>query len=334
MIRRRASRLRHWLGVNGPALDDTVEEADAALDLIRSLGARWVRLDFDWPTLATSSSRRARAFQLVADARARRLSVLAVIGYRPTTATALDPEAGGNSWQLTPTAADAVEVRALRSIIVDLIRAGVDAFEGWNEWNHEGFSNPPDPDVMAVYHQALAETIARASWEAAQPVAVLVGGTAPATLYAHDAYSQLLTTADGAFVGTHPAHHPYAWSYDPHAAGNVAQEWNALRYQPAVIWAEWLAAHGTAARVWGTEIGWPDSIDDQVERATLDLAWWAEGINDGAFGPIFVYTARSDAVTGVDGEQFGLRDADGLEKTALTAAIRQAGAIQLDGVTL
>lgn len=331
-MQRTAIRLRAWLGVNGPAIDDTDDDITAAFEIAKLLDARAVRLDLDWPTLARpDSDRYRRALGIVEHARTRGLSVLACVGYRPDDVPALVPAAPGNPWQQTPALLDTPKVNELDRTFAELIRAGVRAFEGWNEWNSPAFSNPPQPFVMAVYHQALAGAVATGSWLAGRQVPVIVGGTAPATLKAHDAYHQLLNDdllGTHYRVGDYPAHHPYAFGYDPYAAEHHDQDYNALHVQtPAIAWV-WAAAHqGRAARVWATELGWPDSIGtehDQARRATRDLTWWAEQARAGITGPVFIYTARSDRLTTVDGEAFGLRDRDNRPKQILIDAIRHA----------
>lgn len=341
-MNRKPFRLRSWLGVNGPALGDTPADADAAFAVINATGARWVRLDFDWPSLAEGGTRYERALELTRQAKAQALDVLATIGYRPGYVEAIDPTSKAtNPWQLTPTATGAARVGEIRPQIEALIAAGVDAVEGWNEWNLDGFSHPPDAAAMAVYHAALADAVASAAWRAGnRTVPVIVGGTAPSAYHAHDAYEHMLGVgsvyAAMGRVGDYPAHHPYAFGYDPYAAAHRGKDYNALTFQPAAIIWNWAAAGRPSTRVWATEIGWPDSIGraEQARRAETDLREWARMIVAGIGGPVFVYTARSDRLTGVDGEAFGLIDRNGNVKQHLVDAIRRAGTAVIQGATL
>lgn len=335
-VNRKAYRLRAWLGTNGPALDDPPQERADALALAYDLG-QWVRLDLDWPGIL-NPDRHARQVELVADAARIGLRVLAVIGYRPDAVEAIDPDAPDrNHWQLTPTGQGATEIRRCVPQIEALIRAGVSAVEGWNEWNAAGFAHPPDAAAMAVYHAALCDAVTQAGWRAGRFVPTIVGGTAPDAYWAHRAYEDMLGVTDVVPAigepGMFPAHHPYAFGpgYDPHAAEHVGEGYNALRFQAPAIYLGWVASGRLPARVWATEIGWPDSLgpDEQARRASVDLAWWADLIRQGIGGPIFVYTARSDRYTGVDGERFGLRDEAGRRKAALVSAVRKAGSLPL-----
>lgn len=337
-MNRNAVRLRAWLGVNGPAIDDSDADVADAFVIATMLGCSAVRLDLDWPTLARPDSpRHARARALVRAARDHGLSVLACVGYSPDDVELVDPAAAGNPWQRTPTGQGAVRVRDLDLTFADLIRDGVRAFEGWNEWNSPAFSHPPDAAAMALYHAALADAVSTAVWLTGRAVPLVVGGTAPNAYQAHDAYEDMLGVRDVyaaiGRVGDYPAHHPYAFGYDPYAEEHRAESYNALLVQSLAVGWVWAAHHrGRGARVWATEIGWPDSMGDvraRARRATADLTWWAEQARAGITGPVFVYTARSDRLTGVDGEAFGLRDRDGVPKQALIDAIRAAGAVKV-----
>jgi polysaccharide biosynthesis protein PslG len=128
------------------------------LNSIRALGARWVRYDFAWSALEPrrGSYRFGRLERAVAEASARNLSVVAMLGYAPRWAN------GGRGDKYAPL--DPADYGSFAGKVAARFgRLGVHTYELWNEPNTSAFFAPtPDPDLYAAMVKAAYPPIKRA----------------------------------------------------------------------------------------------------------------------------------------------------------------------------
>ena len=162
----------------GIAAGDSMESINATdlnryLDDYKTLGAQWMRFDFDWAKIQSggaTSYNWSYADAAVAAANARGIKVLGTIDYTPQW----ELSAGcTNSYQCPPqSTADYATFAA--TVAARYAPMGVHTWEIWNEPNYKAFWNKPDP---VAYTQLL-----KAAYPAIKTVDttafVLTGGTA------------------------------------------------------------------------------------------------------------------------------------------------------------
>jgi polysaccharide biosynthesis protein PslG len=277
----------HWLD----GLSD--EELDADLELVAASGVRWIRLDFDWPSIeaAPGELHWATSDRLVARARAHDLEVLGILAYTPAWARppgTPDKHPPDDPDDFARFAAQVAERYAPR---------GVTTWEIWNEPNVDDFWAPhPDPER----YTELLRRAARSIRAVAPGARVVSGGLAPA----RDATdgSELSPLAflgrvlDGGGADSFDAVgvHPYTFPHAPDDPGS----WNTFGQLPAL---RRLTVDAGAPRPFVlSEYGAPsDGVDGMDEARQARLI--GEGIERAARWPwvesIFVYSHRDRPVS-------------------------------------
>jgi hypothetical protein len=310
----------------GVATGGGIQDEDATtqardLDLIRDVGAKWIRIDINWAQIqrhGPSSYDWAAIDRVVAGARSRGLNVLGGILYTPDWAR---PPGTSATYRPDPQqyAAFAKQAAAHYSAL------GVHAFEIWNEPNAKAFWQPaPNADDYAALLEAAYPAI-----KAADPAAtVLTGGTAPAPTDPADiAPVRFLrgvyaAGAGGSFDAV--AHHPYCWPAYPGAA----EEWSAWyqMYGTNPSLRSVMTDNGDAGKkIWATEFGAPTngpsgshvSESTQARMLTRAFSLWT---GYAWSGPLFTYQGRDQGTNKHTREDFfGLVRADWSPKPAFDA---------------
>lgn len=300
-----------------PFLWDSDAELDRDLDAMAATGARWIRIDFDWPSAQPTPTtfHWDHIDRVVSAARARGLEVLALPGYTPAWA-----RPAGTTDKFPPTNpihfATFVGAAAAR-----YTNQGVTHWEIWNEPNIKSFWQP-SPDVAAYTRLLVA---ASAAIKLVDPTAtVMTGGTSPALdqdggiaplTFLRGVYDN---GGGGAFDAA--AHHPYHFPYAIDAPG----DWNAwAAVTPALR--QLMVDQGDATKpIWLTEYGAPTGTSSQAvsEAAQAALVTRAfEELEDWPWaGPLFWYAFRDQGSNTADrGDNFGLVRRDFEPKPALSA---------------
>lgn len=324
-------------------------EIRADLDAIVAAGARWVAIDFDWPSIeprpgvySWDQGGVGGVDRAVRMARERGLDVLGLIVYTPEWAR---PAACTQSDKCPP-ADPQTYARFARRVVERYAPQGVHHWQIWNEPNNSGFWKPrPDPRaytnlLVAAYRQI----------KAADPSAtVLAGGLSPGGSQpsrSHMSPSDFLTRiylsgGGGSFDAL--AHHPYAFN-----DGSFPLNGHPLNgfVQTAFLHDVMAFVGDGRKKIWATEVGAPtgtapgDSVSETMQVRILNefLDGWDGWVNFrypdhrraardfGAFtGPAFWYQARDQGTDPRDREQnFGLLRHDGSPKPSYAAFCRRA----------
>jgi hypothetical protein len=296
-------------------------DADLAKDLdgMAATGARWLRLDFYWPTIQQAGPQSwdwSGTDRVVGAALLRGMHILAMPAYSPTWA-----RPAGTEDHHPPLNPDWY-ARFVYEAVKRYAPLGVHAWEIWNEPNVDVFWQPkPDPAAYAALLERAAVAI-----KSVDPLStVITGGLAPAldkadgsSLSARTFLSRVYDAgASGAFdaVGLHPYSFP-AMPLDP-------SDWNTFYNAPTLY--QVMVDHGDAKkRIWGTEFGAPTGVDlnagtPQFQNDVL-LAGYRDWMKWSFTGPLFWYSWRDTGVNAGDRESnFGLLAHDGTPKPALNA---------------
>jgi hypothetical protein len=304
-------------GVMPLQLDDAQLARD--LDGMAATGARWLRVDFYWPTVQEGGPQSwnwAGTDRVVKGAIERGMEVLAMPAYSPEWARPpgtidhhppLDPD-----WY-----ANFVYEAAKRYGPL-----GVDTWEIWNEPNVEAFWQPrPDPAGYAALLQRAYTAIKKADPDATVISAGLATGLDEAdgsTLSARTFLSRVYDAGGGdSFdaVGLHPASFP-TLPLEP-------SDWNSFYNAPTVY--QVMVDHGDGdKKIWATEFGAPtgaaqNAVTPEFQRDIL-LAAYQGWLAWPFTGPLLVYSYRDLAIDPGDREaNFGLVHHDGTPKVAMRA---------------
>jgi hypothetical protein len=304
-------------GVMPLQLDDAQLARD--LDGMAATGARWLRVDFYWPTVQEAGPQSwnwASTDRVVKGAIERGMEVLAMPAYSPKWARppgTIDHHPPLNpDWYATFVYEAAKRYGPL----------GVDTWEIWNEPNVEAFWQPrPDPVAYAALLQRAYAAIKKADPDATVISAGLATGLDEAdgsTLSARTFLSRVYDAGAGdSFdaVGLHPASFP-TLPLEP-------SDWNSFYNAPTVY--QVMADHGDAdKKIWATEFGSPtgvaqNAVTPEFQRDILLAAY--RGWLDWPFtGPLLVYSYRDIALDPGDREaNFGLVQHNGTPKVAMRA---------------
>jgi polysaccharide biosynthesis protein PslG len=278
----------------GCVLSMPLAERNADLDRVKSTGATWVRLDFNWTTLEMHGKgdyNWAPADDLVRAANARGLRINAVVSYTPSWAR----PAGSNA--TTPPTRSADYAEFLGAAARHFAPMGVHTWEIWNEPNLYTMWSPR-PDVVK-YTEMLK--LAYPAIKSADPSStVITAGMSPA--YDAPDGSQVLPLtwvkgmyangAKGHFdaIGHHPSSFPYS--------SNYTASWNAFQ-QSTDIYSYMQSQGDGAKKIWATEITFPTGTDSKAVSETVQGARLAESLeawHEFSFhGPIFIYTLRDSS---------------------------------------
>ncbi len=297
-------------------------DADLAADLdaMKAVGATWVRIDFDWPSIQPTSATKwnwSPTDRAVNAARARGLQVLAMPAYTPPWA-----RAAGTNDKYPPTNPDTYAA-FVAAAVARYEPLGVTNWEIWNEPNISMFW-APKPNA-AAYTQLLQK--AAAAIRGVDPDAtVITAGLSPApdaadgTLVAPITFLRAVYDNDGRSSFDAVGNHPYSFPYEP----MYPASWNAF-YTTADMYALMQQRGDGAKKIWATEVGFPTgtvsgrSVDEATQATRvrqLMSAWF-----DWSFhGPIFWFSMRDFSTNQSDyTSMYGLLRMDHTQKPAYAA---------------
>jgi hypothetical protein len=302
---------------NGGFIGVPATQRNADLDRAKAMGARWVRVPFNWSTLEMHGKGRYNwgpADGLVAAASKRGLKIVAVVSYAPRWAR----PSGSND--ITPPRSVHDYADFLHAAARRYRPRGVRVWEIWNEPNlHTMWA--PRPNV-ARYTALLKAAYPRI--KAADPGAtVLTGGMSPAWDAPDGSEVLPLTWVRGIYrngghgyfdaVGHHPSSFPYA--------STTKASWNAFQQSRAIH--DLMRSKGDGAKkIWATEIGFPTGRSDRAVSEKVQGARFAESLaawrRFSFAGPIMIYEVR-DAGPNLDDhyQNFGVHRRDGRPKASV-----------------
>jgi hypothetical protein len=294
-------------------------QLDATFDAMAATDARWLRIDFDWSVIQKRGPQSfdwSRTDRLVAAARARDLSVDALMAYTPDWA-----RPAGTPDKNPPIDPDDF-ARFVSAAAQRYGPQGVTTWEIWNEPNVSTFWSPrPNPQT---YTTLLVR--ASAAIKAVQPGAtILTGGLSPAADAANGRQISARTFLSDVYAagGGHAfdalALHPYSFPNLP----TFPADYNTFLATPALR--QLMVDHGDAAKkIWGTEIGAPTaggggSVTEAVQAQIVTQAfqqWTAWPYT----GPLIWFAYEDAGANAFDrDDHFGLVDSNGRAKPALAA---------------
>lgn len=229
-----------------------LSDADLAADLdgMAATGARWLRVDFDWPSVQAGGRNHwnwSHIDRVVLSARARGISILAMPAYTPTWARP------AGTTDKTPPKDPADYARFVRAAVLRYHPLGVRSWEIWNEPNTADFWQPR-PNVTA--YARLFESASRAIHDVDPGATVITGGLAPAanvegsTVAPFTFVVKMYHRGLGRYldaVGMHPYTFPYAPRY--------AADWNPF-YKLPTIYRIMRNHRDSEKKIWATEVGW------------------------------------------------------------------------------
>ena len=238
-------------------------DLEADLDGMAASGARWLRVDFDWPSVQAGGRDRwnwTHIDRVVRGARARGLRVLAMPAYTPTWA-----RPAGTPDKHPPTD-PADYARFVREAVKRYRPLGVRHWEIWNEPNHSMFWHPyPSMSGYARLFKRAANAI-----HGVDPGAtVITGGLAPAANVPGHSVAPATFVAGIYRRGVGPyldavGMHPYTFPYAP----QYAADWNPFYRLPAIHRIMTRRGDG-AKKIWATEVGFgTGSSSRAVSEAT------------------------------------------------------------------
>jgi polysaccharide biosynthesis protein PslG len=287
---------------------------DATLDAIAATDVRWLRVDFDWSVIQAAGPTRfdwSRTDRIVAGARARHLSIIALVAYTPPWARPY-----GTPDKRPPVNPDDF-ARFVSAAAQRYGPLGVTTWEIWNEPNVATFWYPR-PNAEA--YTALLVRASAAIRAVERGATIITGGLAPSSDTASGSQIDVRTfltrvyAAGGGRAFDAVALHPYSFPRLP----NYPADYNTFLATPALY--QVMIDHGDAAkRIWGTEIGAPTeggggSVSEAVQAQIIRLAF--QEWNAWKFtGPLIWFSyedAGSDPYNRDD--HFGLIDTAGRRK--------------------
>lgn len=298
-------------------------ELDRELDAVRDVGARWLRIDFDWSVIEPTRGQQNWAVtdRVVDRARARGLDVVGIITYTPPWARA----AGSADSHGRP--ADPAQFGAFAQQVAQRYASRVTHWEIWNEPNLTSFFRPlPSVDEYVRLLAAAAPAI-----KAVQPNArILSGGLAPAVDNGSDISP--VTYVEQLYArGAHQffdilAVHPYSYPALPSDIGT--QNWNTF-YRMRLMRDIMVRYGDSAAPIWATEFGAPTGTAPNAVSPQHQADILADGIAEarrlGWVEKVFVYSIRDRGTDPFDVEQnFGLLTQNFSEKPARAVLLSAA----------
>lgn len=341
-IARRTEALpRYGISPGSNILALNAEQMDARLTGIEQLGAKWVRIDFDWSKIQPISASEydwQRYDTIIGLARKHNLEVLGILEFTPEWAR---PSTCKDAPQCAPE--DPAQFGAFAHAVSTRYKdQGLHYWEIWNEPNTKTFFQPtPNTAAYTAILKAAYRNLHRADIQAI----VLTGGTAPAatsatngTIAPTDFLSELYSNdAHGFFdaVAAHPYTYPispkfqadHAWAQLSTTRMNLRQIMTSHRDGSKKIWlTEFGAPTGGPGPIATIEAPLLDEHPNHVDQ-TLQAAIFVEALElykraDWA-GPLMIYS-DIDASTDESSNEsfFGLSAADGTHKPAYDAVSR------------
>jgi hypothetical protein len=293
-------------------------------DGIKSVGARWIRIDINWAMIQRNGPRSydwTPFDRIVKAARRRKVAVLGTLLYTPRWARA--PGTPSTAPPVNPGDFAAFAARAARHFGA----RDVHAYEIWNEPNIASSWLPgPDParytQLLKVAYASIKNVDRRAIVVSAGLSPYAAYGTADAQhmnpltfleqMYANGAHASMDA------VGWHPYNFPWGLRY--YAWSAWSQMWATSPSVRSIM-----RANGDAKKkIWATEWGAPTGTSSQsmteaaqaqlVRAGLIRLKGWSWA------GPSFLYSFRDEGTSPSDREQnFGLVRHDWSRKPAFRA---------------
>jgi hypothetical protein len=286
------------------------------LDLMASTGAKWIRLDFSWPSVQPAPDTwNFKPFDdLVALVKSKGFEILALPAYTPDWA-----KAPGTTAPASPAAFAAF----MTQLVTRYAPQGVKHWEIWNEPNLARFWSPPDPAAYTRLLVAGATAV-----HAADPGATVISaGLSPATDASDGSQISPLTFARGMYAngvkGSFDAFgiHPYGFPGLPTDTSTTS--WNTW-FRMADIHRLMDENGDGGKKIWMTEFGAPTGTSSGAVSEARQVDFVREALvartKDEWLGPLFWYSARDQGTNPADREQnFGLWRNDFSAKPAAAA---------------
>ncbi len=289
------------LGLAAPALGASKElgfnvhqSPSVGLDATRDAGAGWVRMDFNWLDAQPSAGGAydwARFDALIDGAVARKLKVLAVVGYTPVWASQADAKGGGSQNDVPKAGTFAPFVTA----VVNRYKNRVTHYEIWNEPNLEQFFEGTPTDYIERVLLPGADAV-----HAACPTCKVVGPGLASIGGAYGAWLDQVLAAAKSKIDI-VSGHVYAGFPTPGGGAGVTSDsfFNKLEkhrvvqvggvtvFEGSLSFKEVMDKHGVTAPFWLTETGKEATLGDaaqeeaqrvfyrQVLEVMLTRPWWS-----------------------------------------------------------
>jgi polysaccharide biosynthesis protein PslG len=291
------------------------------LNSVVSLGAAWIRFDIQWKVVQAQGSSTydwAAVDQVVSEANADHLRMLALLDYAPTWAASPSCAAGTNC----PPANPSLYATFVTAAATRYIPEGLTDFEIWNEPNNAAFwgsqANCVDytADLKAAY----------TAIKAVDPNAgVITGGLAPESTDGQNiSPTDFLTCIyqnGGEKYFDAVADHPYSFPETPSQEEQGA--WGQMSETTPSLRSIMVANGDGYKRIWATEFGAPTDGPDSnwyvSEASQSAMVTDALGLYESYSwaGPLFWYTLQDNGTsTSTQENFFGLLRFDGSEKPA------------------
>ena len=354
-----ATRMETGIATSGSLVGMDRQKLQERLDDIKAMGATWIRVDFNWPTIQPDGPDKydwSGYDYLVHQASARKLKILAVLAYTPNWAQdpscqALVPDKSAAK-KCNPRSIE--EYARFAGTVAERYRHDrIRGYEIWNEPNllsywrtaQQGESLSVNPAKYALYANAAAVEIRKHNKDGV----IITGGLAPLFepspargMRQSDFVAQLLPhLRKDLFAGI--GVHPYSWPALPadkkaynafytvdggDPDHNLREVMRKAGWGDKEIWATEFGASTRGQRAGKPSKLWrPDHVSEprQAEIVTNGFQNWYTKEN---VGPLFVHS-DSDAWLGTHKNEsgFGLRRPDGSEKPGFKAYKDAADAV-------
>jgi hypothetical protein len=315
-----ANPTRTGVSLYGSVLTWSPAKLRQQLDLVRNMGATWVRVPMDWATLqmhGRGTYNWAPADFVVAEARKRHLRIMPVVSYTPSWARR--PGRPGTD----PPTNTTYYGQFLAQMAQRYSPKGIHYWEIWNEPNIQSMWTPR-PNASQYVKLLKSAYYGLHTYD--KHAVVITGGLSPA-LDARDRtqvspYTFLSAMyRDGAHgffnaVGLHPSTYPYPSTY--------SASWSTFSKGAPQLYNLMAHRHDANKHVWATEIGFPTGTDRVAVSEGEQGPYLVEGVRAwqrrAYSGPIFVYSMTDEGPNRADHyENFGLVRYNGTPKPAYAA---------------
>jgi polysaccharide biosynthesis protein PslG len=299
-------------------------ELAAYLDGLKAVHAKWVRFDFAWSNIQSSSpgvSDWAKYDAVVAAANARDIQVLGMIGYTPSWAR----PAGCTDDKCRPNDPDQYAT-FVGQVVSRYKSQGVKHWEIWNEPNINTFWKPAP---NAAQYAAILRPAYLAAKAADSTSFILNGGFSPAeTNGTNIAPIDFLSGMYAAGAKDHfdaLSHHPYCYAgtFDCPSTYAPWSAWSQMEETPTNLRGIMTSNGDAAKKIWITEFGAPTSGSGAVSNAqqgTMLRDAFAIFKTKSWAGPLFWYSYQDTGTDTGDREQwFGMLNFSGVQKPAYAA---------------
>jgi hypothetical protein len=312
---------REKVGVSlyGSALGWSDQKLEDELDRVRSMGARWVRVPFNWATLEMHGRGRYNwgpADRVVREAKERHLFVLAVVSYTPGWARPAGTPATNPPRKYSDYA---------NFLYAAAKRYGPQGVHRWEIWNEPNLHTMWTPTPSASQYTALLKGAYRALHRADRYAVVITGGLSPAydarnrTQIAPYTFLSKIYAYGGRGSFDQVGLHPYTFPYRATQPG----DWNTFG-QATRLYSLMRSKGDGGKRVTATEVGFPTGTSDRAVSESAQATYTVEAAKQWQAysfdAPLFVYSNLDEGTNiGNHYENFGLARYNGQPKPAYSA---------------